>query len=160
MPKRISTLLTMRSVAIPVNAHMLANLFCLDLKSNHNPLGSLNIAELYGHLINVRIWGFNNNDPGMAWRRRGWAQESATVLTKTTREMIDGVASVRNWNPLKWLFSSVSRPNRAKEGTLAWYGRQMAKELITAGKTKDEVSEICWLTAFAGVGVPVSVVSL
>lgn len=148
------------SVAIPVNAHMLASLFCLDLKSQENPLGSLSIAELYKHLINVRIWGFNNDDPAMAWRRRGWAQEGATVLTKTTNKVIESV-EIENSRKglLGWLFSSSPRPNRAKSGSLGWYGRQIVKELMAAGKSRSDVADICWLTALAGVGVAVNVVS-
>ena len=152
--------LTTCSVAIPVNAHMLANIFCLDLKSQENPLGSLSIADLYKHLLNVRIWGFNNNDPGMAWRRRAWASEGAAVMTKTTEVMIEGVAYESKWKGLiGWLISRSPRPSRAKEGSLAWYGRQIAKQLMAAGKTESEVAEINWLTALAGVGIPVNVVS-
>lgn len=138
---------------------MLASLFNLDLKSSDNPLGTLSIADLYKHLLNVRIWGFNNNDPGMAWRRRAWATEGATVLTKTTKAMIDAIPSNGNdWGILGWLLGWKTRDNRAKEGSLGWYGRQVAKELMAAGKTSSETADICWLTALAGVGVPVGVV--
>ncbi|KAI9690830.1 MAG: hypothetical protein M1822_008449 [Bathelium mastoideum] len=148
----------LRDVAIPVNAHMLASLFCLDLKSQENPLGSLTIADLYKHLINVRIWGFNNNDPGMAWRRRAWAQEGAAVLTKTTRTMIEGIAVESGRKGLlRWLFGRSPRPSRTKAGSLAWYGCHVAEELMAAGKTENEVADIFWLTALAGVGVPVNV---
>ncbi|KAF2265211.1 heme peroxidase [Lojkania enalia] len=147
----------LRDVAIPVNAHMLADLFSLDLKSYENPYGSLTIAELYRHLLNVRIWGFNNNDPAMAWRRRQWAREGAEVLTKTTKEVVDSISiEAKATGFFGWLFSKrQSRPDRSKSGTLRWYGRQIVKELLAAGKTEAEAADICWLTALAGVGVVV-----
>jgi hypothetical protein len=139
---------------------MLASLFNLDLKSNDNPLGTLSIADLYKHLLNVRIWGFNNNDTGMAWRRRAWASEGAAVLTKTTKAMIDAIPNNGNkWGLLGWVLGWKTRDRQAKEGSLGWYGRQVAKELMEAGKTSAETADICWLTALAGVGVPVGVVS-
>ncbi|KAF2150654.1 heme peroxidase [Myriangium duriaei CBS 260.36] len=147
-----------RDIAIPVNTHMLASLFNLDLKSNDNPLGTLSIAELYKHLLNVRIWGFNNNDPGMAWRRRAWATEGAVVLTKTTKEVIDAIGNNGNrWGLFGWLLGWKTRAHQAKEGSLGWYGRQIAKELMAAGKSPSETADIMWLTALAGVGVPVGV---
>ena len=143
-----------------MNAKVLADVFQLDLKSADNPKGSLGISDLYRHLLNVRIWGFNNNDPGMAWRRRAWAQEGADVLTKTTKEVVDGI-NLETKTGLAWLFSRwPTRPNKAKAGTLASYGREFVKELLGAGKTVEEASEICWLTALAGVGVPVGVVRI
>ncbi|KAF2199499.1 heme peroxidase [Delitschia confertaspora ATCC 74209] len=147
----------LRDVAIPVNAKILADIFALDLKTNDNPYGSLKIADLYRHLINVRIWGFNNNDPAMAWRRRAWATEGAEVLTKSCKEVVDSI-ELETKTGLAWLFSRrPTRPNRAKQGSLTSYGRQFVKELLAAGKTNAEVADICWLTALAGVGVPVGV---
>ncbi|KAF1969427.1 prostaglandin G/H synthase 2/cyclooxygenase 2, pgh2/cox2 [Bimuria novae-zelandiae CBS 107.79] len=144
-----------RDVAIPVNTKVLADLFALDLERDDNPYGSMNTPTLYQHLLNVRVWGFNNNDPGMAWRRRAWAQEGAAVLSKTTKEVVDGI-HLETKTGLTWLFSrGPARPNKAKAGSLASYGREFVKELLAAGKTTGEAAEICWLTALAGVGVPV-----
>lgn len=35
------------SVAIPVNARLLADLFSLDIRSQENPKGTLSISEVY-----------------------------------------------------------------------------------------------------------------
>lgn len=48
----------------------------------------------------------------------------------------------------------------SKEGSLRWYGHHVVKELLSAGKTVEQVSDISWLTALAGVGVVVSLVSI
>ncbi|KAF1994656.1 heme peroxidase [Amniculicola lignicola CBS 123094] len=149
-----------RDVVIPVNARVLADLFSLDLKTTENPSGSLSLPTLYKHLLNVRIWGFNNNDPGMAWRRRMWAAEGADAMTKSTKEGFTGIAKELQCETMfGWLTSSwtTARPNHAKQGTLRWYGRQVIKEMLRAGKTVEEAADIAWLTAVAGVGVPVSV---
>ena len=150
----------LRDVAIPVNAHILADIFSLDLKSQQNPEGSLNMADLYKHLINIRIWGFNNNDPGMAWRRRAWAREGAEVMTKTTKEMVEGISrDVSRSTASGFFFSRRSmRPDWSSKGSLRSYGREVAKNLLKS-KTIDETTDICWLTALAGVGVPVGMVS-
>ena len=148
-----------RDVAIPVNAHVLADLFSLDLKTQHNPAGSLTVAQLYKHLINVRIWGFNNNDPGMAWRRRAWAREGAEVLTKSTKHVVEGVSRDQSFKTLAgFLFSRRSmRPDWSDKGSLRAYGREVTRKLL-AHRDIDEVTDISWLTALAGVAVPVNVV--
>jgi hypothetical protein len=150
------------SVAIPVNTRILADLFALDLLTQENPRGSLNTADLYTHLLNVRIWTFNNNDPAMAWRRRAWAAESTKVLTQTTKQTIQGIyRDVRTETLLGFFFSPRSaRPDWSKKDSLRHYGRDVVKGLLASGKTVDEVVDISWMTALAGVGVCVSVVSL
>lgn len=55
-----------RNTAIPLNARLLADMFYFDLKSDENPDGVLSATDLYSYLLNVRIWGVNNNDPGQA----------------------------------------------------------------------------------------------
>ena len=138
---------------------MLASLFCLDLRSQENPQGSLSTADLYRHLINVRTWAFHNDDPCTAWRRRACAQEAAAILINSTRKMVESVAFESGQKGLTgWLFKS-PRPNKAKAGSLAWYCRHIAKGLMATGKTESEVADTCWLTALEGVGVPVKVVS-
>jgi hypothetical protein len=116
---------------------------------------------LYKHLLNVRIWGFNNNDNAVAWRRRAWAAEGATVLTQTTKETVQGISrDVSSSTLLGFIFSARSaRPDWSKKDSLRSYGRGIVKRLLAAGKTVDEIADICWLTALAGVGVPVNVVS-
>ena len=150
----------LRDVAIPVNAHILADLFSLDLKTQQNPEGSLTMSDLYKHLINVRIWGFNNNDPGMAWRRRAWAREGAEVLTKSTKELVEGIAREASCKTLLGFFFSQKsmRPDWSEKGSLRAYGRRVVQQLLTQ-RSVDEVTDICWLTALAGVAVPVNVVS-
>lgn len=63
-------------------------MFSLDLKTPENQNGSLNAATLYEHLLNVRTFGFNNNDPALALQRRKTAREGAEVLTETTRKVV------------------------------------------------------------------------
>jgi hypothetical protein len=146
----------LHSVAVVVNARLLGDLFFLDLKGPQNPKGALTAKELYKHLLNVRVWGFNNNDPGLAFLRRIWAQEGATALTDTTKahirkDLASGVcACVKRW---------CSQSNHLKPGSLRWYGRHVVRELFARGQSTGEITDIMWLTALAGVGVPVGVVS-
>ena len=153
-------MLILDSVAIPVNARILADIFALDLQTKENPNGSLNMATLYKHLVNVRIWGFNNNDVGMAWRRRMWAREGAMALTESTLATVEGIKRDADAKTLLgFLFSRRSaRPNWAKPGSLRHYGTRVVQDLLAAGKTTAQVADICWLTALAGVSVPVGAV--
>lgn len=153
--------LTYSSVAIPLNARILADIFLLDLQTKENPDGSLNTSTLYKHLVNVRIWGFNNNDVGLAWRRRMWAREGALALTQSTMTTVEGITRDAYSSTLLGFFFGrrSTRPSWAQAGSLRHYGAQVVRKLLEAGKTPAQVADICWLTALAGVGVPVGVVS-
>lgn len=144
---------------------MLGDLFCLDLITEENPHGTHSPAELYRYLLDIRVWGFNNNDPAMAWNRRRYAQTGATALKKSTQKSItkisaeqlpkvffDKLVSILPWHQ--------GEGDKLKHGSLRWYGGQVASELLAAGKTIKEVSDIMWLTALAGVGVAPAVVRI
>jgi hypothetical protein len=141
---------------------LLADLFSLDLKSNQNPTGSLSIPELYKHLLNVRIWGFNNNDPGLAFCRRMWAQDAATVLTKSTKQAIERSLHLEPLSLIEKIKSVAIGPVKkdfTQLGSLRWFGQHIVRELLANGQSVDEATDMMWLTALAGVGVPVGMVS-
>ena len=156
----VATMTEYDSIAIPVNTIIMGDLFSLDLYGPENPNGSLSIAELYKHLLNVRTWGFNNNDPAMAFRRRLWAQEGAEVLNETTVASVSDIAGKSNGLVDRWGKLLRKSPTaHVKEGSLRWYGQHVVKELLAHGKTIQETADIVWLTALAGIGVPVGLVS-
>ncbi len=126
----------------------------MDLKGSQNPKGTLTTKKLYKHLLNVRIWGFNNNDPGLAFQRRIWAQEGATALTTTTKSTVKDVLAIGLCAGLNRL----RHRNDIKEGSLRWYGQHVVRQLASNGLSIKEVADIMWLTALAGVGVPVGLV--
>ena len=143
---------------------MMADVFCLDLKTDENPGGVHSVPELYKALLDVRIWGFNNNDIAQSWNRRRFAQEGANALSKSTQTLVSMIANEeRSFGIMQKLNTMLSRTkghkaDQSKEGSLRWYGRSIVRKLLQAGKTVEEVSDICWLTAFAGIGVVVAVV--
>lgn len=157
------------SVAIPVLTRILADLFTLDLRTEENLKGTLGTAALYKALMDVRTFGFNDNDPAMSWRRRNWAREGATLLTETTVKSIqessqspglfgkigDSVNDAASKLPI--IGSLVKKPSAS--GSLRWYGSNVVREIIAAGKNLEETADICWLTGVAGVGAPISMVS-
>lgn len=169
--KGLDQLDIIRDVAIPLNTRVIADLWCQDLHTDENPGGTLTTVQLYKHLMDVRTFGFNNNDPAMTWRRREWAREGAEVLIPTTMKSIkEGTASLapgllkkagtgiqKGLGKIPLLGKLVPKPEE-KAGSLRWYGNNVAKELLAAGKTLEETADICWLTALAGVGAPVSMV--
>lgn len=157
-------------------------MFSLDLKTPENQNGSLNAATLYEHLLNVRTFGFNNNDPALALQRRKTAREGAEVLTETTRKVVSSspksltgghkgiiskvtgtvtgaVTGVASHIPLVGgFFKKPAKGGQATTGSLRWYGQNVVRELIANGKSPEEAAEISWLSAVAGVGAPVGVV--
>lgn len=159
----------------------MADLFCLDLKTDDNDGGSLSTAELYKYLIDVRIFGFNNNDPALALQRRNEARKGAEVLTDTTLKVISsssnpissghgilskatgaitgaatGIAS--KIPVIGGIVKKAGKNAEADTGSLRWYGQNVVKEIIATGKSPEEAADICWLTAVGGVGAPIGVV--
>ncbi|KAK0106849.1 hypothetical protein ONS95_003571 [Cadophora gregata] len=143
-----------RDIAIPACSRLIGDLFYLDLQGPQNPHGALSAKELYKHLLNVRVWGFNNNDSGLAFIRRILAQEGATILTKTTKASVKRAVT----GGLCKTLTTVLKGDRKhiKLGSLRWYGQHIVRQLSANGLSCDEVAEIMWLTGVAGVGVPVS----
>lgn len=161
----------------------MADLFSLDLKTDENSGGSLSTAELYNHLINVRVFGFNNNDSALALQRRKYAREGAEVLTETTQKSISGSSNLisdghgilsKTAGAIHGVATNVTskipiigglvkkvgkKASQTNTGSLRWYGQNVVKEIIAAGKSPEETVDMCWLTAVGGVGAPIGVVS-
>ncbi|KAI8944722.1 heme peroxidase [Xylaria longipes] len=147
-----------RDVAIPLNARLLADLFYFDLKSNENPDGVLSATDLYKHLLNIRIWGVNNNDPAQAWTRRRRAQEGAKVIMDTTRKLVDEVVRGRGLGLgiASGLSNVFSRKTHIKAGSLRDGGYKIVDELLAQGNSAERVTDNLWLAAFGGIGAPVT----
>lgn len=96
----------------------------------------------------------------MAFRRRLWAQESTTILTETTVKVVSHLAGGPKGVVSKLGKLLQKSPTASvKSGSLRWYGQHVVKELLAHGKTVSEAADIVWLTAIAGIGVPVGLVS-
>ncbi|KAI1858014.1 uncharacterized protein JN550_012907 [Neoarthrinium moseri] len=147
-----------RDVAIPLNAQLLADLFYFDLRTDENPSGTLGTAELYRLLLNIRTWGANNNDPGQAWNRRRRAMEGVTSITQTTRKLVDEVSASRGYGLgiVSTLSNYTTRKGSIKKDSLRSCGYQFVEELLNQGISAERVVDTLWLTAFGGVGVPVT----
>jgi len=167
-----------------LNVRLLADLFSLDLKTDENEKGSYDAATLYTHLLNVRTYGFNNNDPAIALNRRKVAREGAESLTETTLNLVKGspksivdapkgiiskatgavtgaITSVASHIPIVGgFFKHGGKKSHASTGSLRWYGQNVVREIIAAGKSPEEAAEISWLSAVAGVGAPVGLVRI
>ncbi|KAI0508307.1 heme peroxidase [Xylaria bambusicola] len=150
-----------RDIAIPLNARLLSDLFYFDLKSEENPDGVLSETQFYTHLLNIRIWGVNNNDPAQAWNRRRRAQEGAQVITDTTRKLVDEVVRGRGLGLgiASAISNNFSRKAYLKKGSLRSCGYQIIDELLAQGNSAERVTDNLWLTAFGGIGAPVTTVS-
>ncbi|KAI1430665.1 linoleate diol synthase [Xylaria sp. CBS 124048] len=148
----------LRDIAIPLNARFLADLFYIDVKSDENPGGKLGVTEFYEHLLNVRTWGANNTDPALAWTRRLHAQEGIKVLTDTTRALVDEVVTARGFGLgiSAALANTLSRKTYLKKDSLRSVGYKLVDELLAQGNSAERVTDSLWLTAFGGIGVPVT----
>jgi len=138
----------------------------MDLHTAENPQGTLSHSDMYKSLLDIRVWGVNNNDPAMAWNRRRWAQKAALTISKTNRALVTAVATEKKSRGLLETLASFLSPayrvrNIALErGSLRSAGHAIVEGLLAAGKTIEETADICWLTSFGGIGVPVTAVRI
>ena len=156
----------LNSVATPVSVRLLADLWNLDLNTPENPDGVHSTAELNKALSDVRAGVFSLPDPATRWYHRRLAQDAATLLTETTEIQIHDV--LRENYQVSWAENVVralpfvgtkTRKNLFRQGSLRWYGRHVIAQLLRAGKSIREVSDICWLNAASGTAVAVGMVS-
>lgn len=165
MKKGLNQIDIIRDFAIPLNAQLLSDLFYLDLRTDENKGGSLSTAELYKHLLNIRVWGVGNNDPAMAWNRRRWAQEGAAVMSKTSRDLVQDVVD-ENGNLglagyVASTFSEKYKPRSAglKQGSLRSCGYKIIKGFLAKGMSLEQTADVGWLISLGGVGVAITTVS-
>ncbi|KAK4210700.1 heme peroxidase [Rhypophila decipiens] len=156
MKPGLSQIDIIRDVAIPLNAQLLSDMLYMDLKTDENPGGTLGVADFYKYLLDIRIWGVNNNDPAQAWNRRRRAQEGATAIIDSTRKLVDKVSLSRGFG-LGIASSIASAMSSIKKGSLRDCGHKLVEELLASGVPAEKVVDSLWLTAFGGVGVPVTV---
>lgn len=142
-----------RDIAIPLNTQLVADLLYLDLRTDENPNGTLSVADLYRDLLNIRTWGVNNNDPAQAWKRRRRAQEGANNIINSTRKLVQEVDHSRG------IVGSWLHKTSIKKDSLRSCGRKIVEQLLVEGYSADQVVDNLWLTAFGGVGSPVTSVS-
>ena len=156
----------LRDVVIPLNARLLADLFYFDLRTDdENPRGSLSYSDVYKHLLNIRVWGANNNDPAQAWNRRRWAQQSAKIIIDTTRPLVQELVNEKNTSGIFTYLSSIVSPggshsSNIKEGSLRSLGRKLVQGYIANGVSVEQTIDNLWLNGFGAVGTLVTMVCL
>ncbi|KAI1106136.1 heme peroxidase [Jackrogersella minutella] len=158
LKKGLNQIDVIRDVAIPLNAQLLADLFYFDMHTDENPNGTLGAAELYSHLLDIRVWGVNNNDPAQAWNRRRHAQEGVKIVIDSTRKLVDEVAASHGlgFGIASAISSVLGRKADLKEGSLRSCGHKIVEELLAQGNSAEKVVDSLWLNAFGGIGVPVT----
>ncbi|KAI5306174.1 hypothetical protein KEM56_001984 [Ascosphaera pollenicola] len=170
--KNLNQIDIIRDVAIPANTRLVADLFSLDLKTPENPNGQYDSTTLYTHLSNVREFGFFNQDAAVALNLRHKARDSADSLIKTTlqatkrspKSIVDApkgaitkangaFVSLASHIPVVGNFvKKHNKIGQTSTGSLRWYGQQVVNELMAAGKTMEEASDLGWMNAVGGVG--------
>lgn len=151
-----------RDVAIPLNTQLLADLFYFDLRTEENPDGKLGVAELYRSLLDIRIWGVNNNDPAQAWNRRRRAQEGVKTVAESTKRLVSEaeIGRPRGIGLVSAVANRIGAKSYLKKDSLRSCGLKLVEELLAQGNNIDQVVDNLWLTSFGGIGVPVTAVSL
>jgi hypothetical protein len=160
MKKDLYQIDIVRDFAIPLNARMLSDIFYLDLRTDENKSGTLSTSEFYKHLLNVRGWAVNNNDPAMAWNRRRWAQEGAKIFADTGLDLVKDVAGVRGNIASVFSDGLKSRSAGVKQGSLRSFGLRYVQGFLAKGVSLEKTADSGWLNAFGGIGEPGTIVSL
>ena len=153
----------LRDVVIPLNARLLADLFYFDLRTEENPNGSLSHADIYKHILNIRVWGANNNDPAQAWNRRRWAQQSAKIIIDSTRPLVQEVANKKRPAGILTFLSTIVSPKKSysskiKRDSLRSLGRKLVSGYLTNGTPVEQTIDNLLLNGFGAVGAPVTAV--
>ncbi|PGH16315.1 hypothetical protein AJ79_01857 [Helicocarpus griseus UAMH5409] len=148
----------LKDVAIPVMTRFVGDLFQFDLKTEENPSGTYDIDGLYGDLLNIRVWGFGNDDPALAWNRRRDAQASTKRLLASTEAYIRKVTSAgRMRNVLDAVTNGLTAQD--SKSSLRSYGRDCIMELLASGRSVEEIADIMIFTALGGIGAAISTVA-
>jgi linoleate 10R-lipoxygenase len=147
-----------RDVAVPLNAQLLSDMFYFDMRTEENPDGELGAAELYRSLLDIRIWGVNNNDPAQAWNRRRRAQEGVKKIYDSTKKLVAevDVGRPRGIGLISAVSNRIGAKSYLKKDSLRSCGLKLVEELLAQGNSIDHVTDNLWLTAFGGIGVPVT----
>lgn len=146
-----------RDVVIPLDARLAADLFYFDLRTeDENTRGTLSYTDVYKHLLNIRVWGANNNDPAQAWNRRRWAAQSAQVIIDTTTPLVKEVADETAGGFFS-LLSALVPPygysdSRVKQGSLRSIGRKIVQGFLASGMPIERIVDNAWLNGFGAVG--------
>ncbi|EER41266.1 linoleate diol synthase [Histoplasma capsulatum var. duboisii H88] len=145
----------LKDVAIPVMTRFMGDLFQFDLKTEENTSGTYDIDSLYGDLLNIRIWGFGNDDPAQSWNRRRDAQVSTRRLLASTEAYIKKVTSpIRIRNLVGAVTNGLS--SNGINTSLRSFGRDCIMELLANGKSVQEIADIMIFTALGGIGAAIS----
>ncbi|KAI5797521.1 heme peroxidase [Peziza echinospora] len=146
------------SVGNSVPLYFTSALLGLPLKTEHNPNGSYNSAELFDALCDVNLYFHHNNDETKSFARRRDARAAVSKLHAAICDSLQpsfGLATFSsNWqNRLSGLvdtfrqgFSIVEPVNSTSNGTttspLEQWGHAMLKKLLDDGVY--EVEELAW----------------
>ncbi|KAL2037143.1 hypothetical protein N7G274_010139 [Stereocaulon virgatum] len=127
-----------RDVAIPLKAHLLAELFSLNVKTSTNKSAAHSCAELYKLLIQIRNWvDYPSSDP--------ITLASIVQVVPTYWSL----ASVFNW-------SAGTTDENHKPNVLKDLGLKITKGLQTDSHDQEIVAQMAWMRAVSGVGRPVT----
>ena len=148
------------SVAIPVNVHLLADLFCLDVKTTSNEDGAHSASELYKMLLEVRAW-LDAPDPDHAskWYKRRKAEEHSGPLTESTKAYITQLDSQTWGDSIKSVFGFGATKAVQNPTLLRDVGAILARDALKKAKKPEEAARLMWMLAVTGVGSPVTAVS-
>ncbi|MCJ1452325.1 hypothetical protein MMC28_002667 [Mycoblastus sanguinarius] len=145
------------TVAIPLNARFLADLFCLNIKSSNNESGVHSASELYKFLLDIRSWTDTPNpDPAALWYTRRKAQERSVALTNSTSASVAKVVQ-KPWAIASWLpWGTTAKADYEEPQTVRDLGASIAKTVQADGGSEKDVAQIMWMLAVSGVGAPVT----
>ncbi|EEH21749.1 hypothetical protein PABG_03965 [Paracoccidioides brasiliensis Pb03] len=148
----------LKDVAIPVMTRFVGDLFQFDLKTEENTSGTYNIDSLYSDLLDIRVWGFGNDDPALAWNRRRDAQASTKRLLASTEAYIKKVTSASRIHNIIGAMTNGIKPHDHAT-SLRDFGRDSIMELLASGKSVEEIADIMIFTALGGIGAAISTVA-
>jgi linoleate 10R-lipoxygenase len=136
----------------------LADLFQFDLETEENPNGEYDTNSLYSDLLDIRIWGFEDDDPAQSWNRRRKAQVAMRRLLASTETYLKNVYPS---GPIRNIIHAVTSggASHSNRGSLRSFGRDQALKMLASGKGIEEIAETMVFSALGGVGSAISTVN-
>lgn len=158
-PRSEDLSLTNYSVAIPLNARLLAELFSLNVKTSTNESAAHTSSELYTLLLNVRNWvDYPHADLSTMWYRRRKAQEASAVLTKSTKDSFSRAVE-KPWSISSWLWGTEVEATSQSTSVLKDVGAEIAESIQQIAGSHEDSAKLAWMLATSNIGNPVAAVS-
>ena len=126
-------------------------MFCIPLKSEDNPQGTMGETELWKTFSEANIYIFFDHEPTKTFARRRAAKKGIEALGKQMVPVIEDLARSPPLGIIKGLKEGADKALHPSKSPMGGYGTTLAKTLLKQGKTAKDVAWILISMATAAI---------